>query len=95
MPEYIEREAAIRRLSLGVFIGEDPVEFVKKVPAADVEPVRHGKWIHDGNCVHDGTVSLLSDWCHCSECEHRESFDFKTPYCPNCGAKMDLECASK
>lgn len=59
------------------------------IPAADVVPVRHGRWItpHWHN----------SDYCYnCSECGgeamHREYQWARNgiyPICPNCGAKMD------
>ena len=62
---------------------------IGKLPAADVVPVVHGKWIrpHWKN----------SDYCcDCSECDgeamHREYQWNKNgiyPICPNCGAKMD------
>lgn len=62
---------------------------IGKLPAADVAPVVHGKWIrpHWKN----------SDYCcDCSECDgeamHREYQWNKKgiyPICPNCGAKMD------
>ena len=61
---------------------------IGKLPAADVVPVVHGKWIrpHWKN----------SDYCcDCSECDgeamHREYQWNKKgiyPICPNCGAKM-------
>lgn len=44
-------------------------------PLADVEEVKHGKWMRYG-----------SDW-ECSECDVPLSGIF--PYCPYCGAKMD------
>lgn len=57
-------------------------------PAADVEPVRHGRWVkYAGKLI-------------CSECKKYppmkdESGGWRTyhewPYCPNCGAKMDGE----
>lgn len=46
----------------------------------DAEPVRHGKWVFGG----DGCVV-------CSECDEEEPNDIHRNYCPNCGAKMDLE----
>ena len=62
---------------------------IGKLPAADVVPVVHGKWIrpHWKN----------SDYCcDCSECDgeamYREYQWNKKgiyPICPNCGAKMD------
>lgn len=44
-------------------------------PAADVRPVIHATW--------------ETDTCHfyCSEC--KQYVDYKTSFCPNCGARMD------
>ena len=61
-------------------------------PAADVEVVKHGRWIpleYDGYA--DG--SPVWDLWECSKCqeEHSGDEDTLTPYCPNCGAKMDLK----
>lgn len=58
---------------------------VRIMPAANVAPVCHGRWILDGN----------KEW-HCSECNYYcEDIHFSdTPgyvYCPQCGVKMDLE----
>jgi GTP cyclohydrolase I len=60
-------------------LGEDPdSEGLKKTPAADVEEVKHGRWIEDGD------VQI------CSECgEEHEWADYRAPYCDICGAKMD------
>ena len=51
-------------------------------PAADVAPVRHGKWECQKPCPVCGKdrfkgldADIWSDWV--------------PPYCPNCGAKMD------
>ena len=56
------------------------------------EAVEHGQWIpleYDGFA--DGNP--VWDLWECSECqeEHRGEEDTLTPYCPNCGAKMDLK----
>lgn len=49
-------------------------------PAADVAPVRHGRWIKDGD---EGLI-------YCSECgEEHEREDYRASYCDCCGAKMD------
>lgn len=55
-------------------------ELIANAPAADVAPVRHGRWI---------PYSVKDCLYICSEC-HGLPKD-KTRYCPNCGARMDLE----
>ena len=59
-------------------------------PTVDAVPVVHGRWIpieYDGYA--DGNP--VWDLWECSECqeEHGGDEDTLTPYCPNCGAKMD------
>ena len=57
-------------------------------PTVDFEPVRHGRWVHDG-----GGYDGRDNWYHCSECNRtlnlicgKKLEDY--PYC-HCGAKMD------
>ena len=70
----------------------DAVKVVLSTPAADVVPVKHGRWIP---LEADGYADGFPVWdlWECSECqeEHSGDEDTLTPYCPNCGAKMDLE----
>ena len=51
--------------------------WLNKLPPADVAEVKHGEWVH-GECV-----------SHCSECGVETYLEHITPYCPNCGARMD------
>lgn len=93
MSKYIDREALIaefKRLELGehsfierVF-ADGVYAIIEQFPAADVTPVVHGRWIHDGRRIEGGI-----DWCHCSECGKSDNFCARTNYCPNCGAKMN------
>ena len=62
---------------------------IEAIPAADVEPVRHGHWYNRGGrfrCSVCDNKALLKDiggtggWSH----EYEQQ---KSPYCPNCGAK--------
>lgn len=54
---------------------------IKNQPTADVQEVRHGKWIEYDNGVQT-----------CSECgEEHEWQDYRASYCEDCGAKMDKE----
>ena len=58
---------------------------VVKIPAADVEPVRHGQW-SDGALI-DPKGTWRINGFYCSVCG--ELCVGKAKYCPNCGAKMD------
>ena len=89
MTKYIERDAAIKSLlndCLGQvsYSREDAADCIRYMDAADVAPVRHGKWKCNKPCPvcgRDRFDGLDADiWA-----------DWEPPYCPNCGAKMDLE----
>ena len=54
---------------------------IQNMPHADVAPVRHGRWL----CVDTDTEEFFL----CNRCKEREYWE--SNYCPNCGAKMDLE----
>ncbi len=66
----------------------DAIETVKHFPAADVEPVRCGRWELHGN---DDDISASY---FCSLCGYNFDEDefldrwSHIRYCPNCGAKM-------
>ena len=77
--EYIERESAIRALTLHDCDSAGSKMAICDLPAADVAPVRHGRW----ECL-EPVIGLFV----CSECDHR-ILRAKCNYCPNCGAKMD------
>lgn len=54
----------------------------------DMQEVKHGEWqkhYKSGTTVSDGFVSSCCDMWN----------ERKTPYCPNCGAKMDVERKDK
>lgn len=55
------------------------LDIIKGRDTIAVSPVRHGKWTNIGGKKY----TVYS----CSECDREQSA--KTPYCPNCGAKMD------
>lgn len=60
----------------------DYIYMIEDMPAADVAPVRHGRWETNS----DRPDSLICSICKCG-------FDMwkhdPHNYCPNCGAKMD------
>ena len=69
---------------------EKILDVVETFSPVDAEPVRHGEWKRDGEVYNDAT------WT-CSVCGEPWTLLYGTPeengmhYCPNCGAKMDLE----
>ena len=92
MDEYIEREAAIEAIMCEPPDAHYPqwyADKIKAIPSADVAHVRHGIWLswdelHSGNTLAKNVLGVF-----CSECILQS--DSKTHFCPNCGAKMDLE----
>lgn len=56
---------------------EDAEELIK--PTTDVEPVKYAKW------------EICSDgyYPYCSNCKNEPQGGVMTPFCPNCGTKMD------
>ena len=93
MDEYIKKSYAVDAV-LNVYCDTPDIdlscekfeEAILKIQAADVVPVRHGEWVAcgDGDNV---------PWM-CSHCGKTTAHKYKVmygKYCPNCGAKMDLE----
>lgn len=93
MAEYMSREAAFNAIT--DLAGKAPTRSayeavwksaraLKKIPAANVAPVRHAEWVvcGDGDNV---------PWM-CSHCGKTTAHKYKViygKYCPNCGAMMD------
>lgn len=93
MDEYIKREDLLELYRMDDPIlnenGHVPLPVIRQniidIPAADVAPVRHGRWIDKG------------EYAVCTECGGRsgtqydgvEPIPLMTQFCPNCGAKMD------
>lgn len=105
--EYIDREELynIEKLLKTSLVEKDKVALnvveqvlfdIKAIQKADVEPVKHGAW--NGYTI--SACLKITDkfgepiyrdatyYC-CSECYRRTVI--RENYCPNCGAKMDLE----
>lgn len=79
MAEYIEREAL---LEITEQQGHVDVDDILGSPAADVAPVRHGRWSKDGRCTVCGGHAPY--WA-------MSSAYYKSPFCFECGARMDEE----
>lgn len=106
MAEYIEREALRNsvesidwysvykgKLTAGapssanaLYKANDIYSAIDNAPAADVATVRHGNIIET---IDDGRIKRVFSCCGA---DFTEMTCWMTPkYCPNCGAKMDLE----
>lgn len=86
MDEYISREAAIKELINDVpeqvgYSRENAADCIRYMDAADVAPVRHGKW-----GVEVG-MNFFKER-NCPVCKKHIESNFWN-YCPNCGAKMN------
>lgn len=65
--------------------------FIDSLPVADVVPVVHAMWemrnfnkkVDRFGCVH----RIIEPTFTCTNC--RKVYSHVSPYCPNCGAKMD------
>lgn len=87
MDEYISRHEAIRAVQLAYGSYEATRKALYELPAADVAPVRHGRWQYNtdfyvwrcsecGENPHKGTGVVVSD-------------ENLPAYCPHCGARME------
>ena len=82
LTDYYHHKSSTQHLALQ--------EALNKVPTADAQPVRHGKWIRQTDTRFG---EMLNDILICSEC----NIAFPTvnmirrSYCPNCGSRMDAE----
>lgn len=69
---------------------------VRLAPAVDAEPVRRGRWTECDWVMYDGHSECIhfpkAAW-RCSACcnAFKKQFMYKRNYCPNCGAKMNVE----
>ena len=91
MNEYIDREAAVDAVT-GIYYDTPEINLtaekfeaeINGIQAADVAPVRHGRWIDKG------------EYAVCTECGGRsgtqydgvEPVPLRAQFCQNCGAKM-------
>ena len=85
MAEYIERETAVSAVMAAKWVdgsdGAMAMEIVASPPAADVAPVRHGRWQGSSG----DTCSVCGE--ECFDWSNMRAFLY--PYCPYCNTKMD------
>ncbi len=66
---------------------EDLASELEDFTAADVAPVRHGRWIKTIEENEDEDYPIRNTLYICSECKTRELSERN--YCPCCGSRMD------
>ena len=86
MDVYIKRGEAIEAVKHAWAKGLEPSQYIEVIPAADVAPVVHGRWI---NAYPDIEPNPLFMYGICSNCGFEQGLSDKLNYCPNCGARMD------
>lgn len=66
-----------------------PVDTIADIELADVQPVKHGRWIdiYEWAKMHDSIPSGMCLYYWCSECQEEQ--EKKSNFCPHCGARMD------
>lgn len=113
MDEYISREATVKAFCEKcrgyydghcIHRGECDVDVIQTAPAADVQPVKQGKWVErkiarmkwipndDDNVNPDDVEPERMTEQKCSYCNRRTikfTDHIELNYCPLCGAKMD------
>ena len=93
MPEYIERETAVSWFIPYAHAGESidadvVISDIKGIKAADVAPVRHGRWIEPPRLYY-GAKQYECSLCYSDTFWNKHCITEKYPHCPNCGAIMD------
>ena len=94
MTDYIKRTDAVKiaekyGLANGSVLGRHTgladciARDISELPAADVAPVRHGRWEWDTEDIY--RCSNCTEKSHVKEVMGHPEWD----YCPNCGATMD------
>lgn len=92
MAEYIEREKAYEKCGWYNTVNGKSICAARKdelatIPAADVAPVRHGRWY----LTEEGDLECSNCKNLTAICECGEDRTYRKPFCPNCGAKMEVD----
>lgn len=105
MAEYICREEtinAIKNLESSMLakdnyakgydaaLGRTLIAVREVPPAADVQPVKHGKWIAENRDNRGYADCYTCTNCNCCTYTYTLMKDCEHDYCPNCGARMDI-----
>lgn len=87
MADYIDRGSIMRTAHILRPEDKELMSAISSIPAADVAPVRHGRWIKTIEENEDEDYPIRNILYICSECKTRELSERN--YCPCCGSRMD------
>ena len=95
---YIEKEPIIEFITKGLnnpdnskAYGYDAIEILAEIeytPTADVQEVRHGKWIGYPSISISKRRRTVQSMIYKCSCCGKSNGRAKSPYCKNCGSKM-------
>lgn len=66
-------------------VADDVMAIINNAPTVDAVAVAHAKWVKDDT----GSDSRICSNCLVVALENEDWEPQMTPYCPNCGAKME------
>ena len=89
LKERAIRVSTVKRLGNKVhcYIKAVGTHEIDKAPTVDAVEVVHGRWIEKVDMVESYLADCTEVFYECSVCETANIGE--SPYCPNCGAKMD------
>lgn len=89
MTDYIDRQAAIDAMSVIIdsICEQEAIDALYALPSTEVEPIKHGRW----EPVTNGRGGFECSICHSYAPSYQDGVEWLSPYCPNCGAKMNTE----
>ena len=84
MNEYISRELLFERLNEKASEHYNVVinDVIRAIPAADVVPVKRGRWENPPSYVYRRCSLCKADF-------DKPKFNVRANFCPNCGARME------
>lgn len=86
MSEYIKKVEALEIIKKAKDDYAAAFVKIKRLPKADVKPVKHGKWLYKKEWGR-----LITNECSvCKQILTTQNGELMN-YCPHCGAKMDSE----
>ena len=102
MPRYIDREQLLELINENCKYKNPTNEYtrgcnevcdwaiktIKNIPTADVQEVRHGKWIGYPSISISKRRRTVQSMIYKCSCCGKSNGRAKSPYCKNCGSKM-------